>query len=831
MSNSIMYEIEMNSFNSGESEKNGFGEFLALGLFDGISINKFLIDKDSNETNSGLMPVIDQYYKNRIKFEKNNTLFKNQTFLIFKNYINDENKKNIENFMNSTDWNFQFITFSYINTKSNKLKFTEKFATYLELEKSKKICIFDTLDNCSFISIVKAKSYREGLDILLQLGFEQFNNYCFSLATLNSEYHECEEEHVSIKINMIVKNYNELKKLENEIKPTNKGYNLGNTDAFVTYENITVSELYKLFTNEGPFNNQKKDLLNATFSINTHITNTVKNNFNSYTPEIINNTEIKKIILEGFHKKIAEIKYSNSIGNEFIYHLYGVIDVLRQVVNYDCCEFPFLSIYPSLKILIKELNNVDFTNASGLSLDQYYIYLNVVKKVIELVTNSSYHTHHDAISNIESNQICGKIITFYNIFVYKMVKAFTSENIEFYDKHDYGFLIAPQLYKKTEIRVLNNSPKPKDRLLIVNIPINQIYNISNVLISLVHECGHFIGDNIRNREFRLIKVNEIIAYYCSEIVFYHSCKISSNDDEKEVCNFIKSYFWIVVHKLLEQLTGDRMKDYSYLSIYESEIRDNLTDYIIHHKVEMISDLKHLFEKSVFNKDTNPSYEPADPEQYLKLVDLIGKFTDFISTNYDILFRDSNDSLKVITFTVFTILRECFADLFAIVILNLNYSEYLEAFFNSNYGVEETIYKKQFYTRAALVCHVMGWSEKNIDEKFVKIKEYAKQIDEQIYYISTGGMENSKRRHYIVKPFHMQYVWEATVEYLKECNESLNKTIKNEKKDLLKNAQSIYDKINCLFRGDIEEQNYNIDEVMDLINYYIYSFETEIETWR
>lgn len=818
MSNSLMYEVEMNSFNSDHRCDNDFGDNLALGLFDGISIKKFIIEEDYKKT--GLMPIINQYYQNRFVFEGKNSALINQTFLIYKNYQDEESKNTIETFINNEKWNFQFITFVYVNNQSDELSFSQRYNEYLSLEDSNKICIFDTLDNCSFISIIKTENYQEGLDLLLKLGFSISNNYCYSLVSLNKKYVNCEEEKINIKINMTIRNYQNFfelgKKIDNEFLPTSKGYNLGNTDAFVVYENITVDRLYRLFCENGLFNNKSKLLLEATFSISTHITKRLSKEFNEFSPISINDLRWEKNKIDGFYEKMNNIKNSNSIGNEFLYHLYSLIGVLKKVINYNYNNLPFLSIYPSLEVFINELEKIKFDSVLALSLDAYYKYLNVAKSVVELVINSSYHTHHDAISNIENNEISGKIITFYNLFTYNLVQAFVLNGG---DEYKYGFLVAPQLLKKTEVNVLNNSNEPKNRLLIVHIPINQIYNICNVLISLVHECGHFIGDKTRAREYRLTKINEIIVSCCSEVVFNNPTPFKNIEGGK-IYMYIKYYFESKIAKDLQTILEGTASDAKYLAIYNNSVRDKLLIRLSSQKDIYIKELRDLYAQTISNKNHNSNYDSNNAEQYLELMENVDAFEKHLSSNYDLLISDSDFTLNVITYTVFTMLRECFADLFAIVICDLDFNEYLHAFIYSNYGIEKEKYSKQICTRAALVYTVVGW---NLEEVEVEddYEHLSKIIDKHKRALSGERVDNTDL--FIVRPFHIQIVWDNVIDYLKECHKELVKVIGNDQKGILKDIKEMYGQLATLLNDGDSSCYYNIDEVMNLINNQIYKF--------
>ena len=166
------------------------------------------------------------------------------------------------------------------------------------------------------------------------------------------------------------------------------------------------------------------------------------------------------------------------------------------MVHLKYCDYAYLSIFPSLNILKDNFGFLINNNVSKYELRNLYSYIRNAEKLIDLVSNSSYHTAHDTILKYEHNEICGKIVTFYNVYLNKLVKEI-STNCN--NEYRYSFLVVPQLCTHIVVKVINDENlknngtlNPGDRVLLVKIPVNDIYNIPDVLISLTHESGHFI---------------------------------------------------------------------------------------------------------------------------------------------------------------------------------------------------------------------------------------------------------------------------------------------------------------------------------------------------
>ena len=46
--------------------------------------------------------------------------------------------------------------------------------------------------------------------------------------------------------------------------------------------------------------------------------------------------------------------------------------------------------------------------------------------------------------------------------------------------------------------MLEDNIPVSNRLVIIDLPIENVFNLNNVVFQLVHEMGHFVGNNILN---------------------------------------------------------------------------------------------------------------------------------------------------------------------------------------------------------------------------------------------------------------------------------------------------------------------------------------------
>ena len=61
--------------------------------------------------------------------------------------------------------------------------------------------------------------------------------------------------------------------------------------------------------------------------------------------------------------------------------------------------------------------------------------------------------------------------------------------------------------------MLEDNIPVSNRLVIIDLPIENVFNLNNVVFQLVHEMGHFVGNNIRRRKDRVDAIKEFTIEY------------------------------------------------------------------------------------------------------------------------------------------------------------------------------------------------------------------------------------------------------------------------------------------------------------------------------
>lgn len=811
--NSI-YILKMNEIYN-KSSTDFVDDSLSLGWCDSISIKKEEINLGNKE---GLESVIDYFYKEKNTSKKENDITNNQMFFLFKD-------ENVDTFFNNNNWNFQFVTFVYVKDKTPpKNTFNKKYSDYLKYE-NENLKIFDTLDNASFIAITRSLKYKEGLQNVLNLSFGISDNYCFTSVCLNNKYHEVNQvERLNLKINFSINDYSNFYRKEKLLFPQNfrhtNGYHLGNKDGYYSYSKVTVENIYDIY------NDLKENIASISeFSISINSSITIDEEFLELkervnTVSTIDNTNERKRALQQIKNSLSDIKDNLIYVLELKYNLLYLISNLNKMVHLKYCDYAYLSIFPSLNILKDNFGFLINNNVSKYELRNLYSYIRNAEKLIDLVSNSSYHTAHDTILKYEHNEICGKIVTFYNVYLNKLVKEI-STNCN--NEYRYSFLVVPQLCTHIVVKVINDENlknngtlNPGDRVLLVKIPVNDIYNIPDVLISLTHESGHFIGNEMRCRKSRFKYLNIILANIVLNSFFKGIINEQMNSEQ------IKGIH--IIQELLYETTLSKCEFYEkkfenenkgnndllyYLANYDKYILKNIIKDINEEKNGILSKLGSYYEDIILANNNS--------QLVLNSIELIKDFKNKINLNSYYFINRTKKSLYFDMHSVLKIMRECYADLFAIKLLGIDCDNYLKELYNNHYKIGKIDINKSFYLRAALICEVLEWDTVKNQKNYNIITD----INDIRGHLNNIKCINEKSNVEILRPFNLGGVWLNTVNYLKECRD----LFEQESNNSMKNCYNLFKELN--------EVNFNenyLSHIMNIINREIDDFREHEESF-
>lgn len=84
------------------------------------------------------------------------------------------------------------------------------------------------------------------------------------------------------------------------------------------------------------------------------------------------------------------------------------------------------------------------------------------------------------------------------------------------EKHKYKFLLYPWAEKQTKSKVVFSKSEPGDRVILIKIPEQLLFNPRVLMVILGHEVGHYVGGYIRNRDQRYYSMVKIAIHAAAQ---------------------------------------------------------------------------------------------------------------------------------------------------------------------------------------------------------------------------------------------------------------------------------------------------------------------------
>lgn len=616
---------------------------------------------------------IDRIYED-ILYNNHGDLIQN--FYLIKE--DDSDEKDFWNNMKSS--NFACLYFININN----------IDTYHKIPKLDNLMIYETVDNYNFVIAVYGDTIEHIQNDILELfntmkcdeifisdTYKLFFSY---ISKINSDYDYSLNVKMSAEISVSVKNgsWKLLKNIKDMI--LNNGANIrnasislyelsGSSDFNIFLHDITVYQFFSLFKNEGVFSFLEG--YNYFFTCNTKIVMSNKNNQYEYKKNI------------NFYDSIS---FEPNEKNTTFYDLQEsrIYQYMNNTIKYNIPDYGFLSLYFGLLKFMEKVNDIQNKNDP-----HFRVYINYFMEYAREIMNMNqssqigYYTKQEyACKEIYAPT---KLITFYTAFVYFLNNAIIlSENDFINKKPSFIFCLEPSIADNVYTSILFSNDKLfDDRLLIVNIPMDYIYNYKIMLFSLCHEAIHYCGEYTRCRKERA----QFIVHACMCDLIELILKNIKCDSEIRVS---------VEEKIIELF-----KDY----FMETKTKFNNCYYLTDLKELILKSINYVLKtiilssKSIIGDNINYS------DRVIKFLNLsIGIKNNCI----DLLINDIPYHLVK---SISELFSETYADFYAIHLFELSFENYLDIL-KKTYGAEEMIDIKSDYVTLRILSNYFALLENN-----------------------------------------------------------------------------------------------------------------------
>lgn len=514
--------------------------------------------------------------------------------------------------------------------------------------------------------------------------------------------------------------------------------------------------------------------------------------------------------------------------------LYEILNSLQKFENTEFQEYIFFSLFSPLEMLIKLIGKSE----DRIIYDEVYRFLQGINLVAQNSIKADRHFTQNIDLNAKIYDTPVKLNAFYNAFAYR-IKLLLNGEKEGDCIHRYEMLVCPGSLCYMKVYELFLHISDNERLLMVEMPEWQVFDLKGMMIKLGHEIAHYVGRGLRNREKR---------YDCAIELLARSIRLYlENDAEitKEIVTADSRKIFDEVEDFLGDLIKEQLKQYQteeglkeQFQNWKEEDYKEFADYKYHTGimimtfkcaiVEVLSkEQSKIFSRLLYSqrKENERGFldkgsidlEELDRKQN-RLMNVLDKGVHSFMDN-SVITGNLNSSLCLENALGinFYLLKECFADLIAILLLEVSIEDYLYAIIQDSGEKEvEVLIKTETAARITLVAIAMifdatgqmrqGEERWNAD-KLTSLARQENEIGELAKVIGNFYNEyihNDEAIHRYSDKFNssctnVTYDYKTLqliLEYLWQCRETFASEIDEEK----------HQELNCIYCGIVQEEN-------------------------
>ena len=844
-------------------------QYLAFGYFDGVNVGDNLFE--DGEWNFEKMWQHSEKEKDILDGS-----YTEQTVFGFR--TEEEEDESDEKFWNSVGHNqYPFLFFVLLQVEFHEENLSELCKERNRLERDLSVnegviaVSYLTLDSSDLLLVLACKEYSmgaglidsfhtgKGSSVLCDNGWNLCYSYTVSAikkSFLNDtdKVDTLKEMLDSVYIHVIEKHPGSIERVYQDIvdqcpKEIEKKAVLGCNDDLIIIKEVPWNFFLKLYQdNVGVLNHScsiyQKNIIGVTTIIggkeDKRVIKEGKSNSNCYTMS----GELRR------ECRLLRLDHDSSRGRVVRKELLSVLNSLEKYEKAPFHDYIFLSALQPMKMLIEMVKEADKEENA----DKYGFFYDFLTS-FNMYTQNSVRSDRQFTEvpdfNIRIYDIPAKMNALYNAVIYdlkSLLNGFGGNE----KRHEYEFLTCPGVANDMQVREVYPELIEDKRLFLVDMPEKQVYSPKLMFIMLTHEISHFVGRKIRRRDFRykcmVRMVSDIItAYFYQKLVRYigdqnHFDKITQTDDGISYWQVLRDQVAKQMECYMEWESKDEFMDVRYkkesldeearewwrkrLELY-GDHSDMLISLMVDHlcRVCQEQDLYSyvLMREYLYQLQQNGRRETARIEKE-KLKTSFEKWSWEFCEVSD--WNPCDWGARSIMNNLMYLLKECFADLGAVMILKLSVKEYLEAILFSardqGMTVDILIRQRADMVRGALVCLCMvndedscpqKWTFDEVFDMIEKEGDTAKLatalwremcIYQEDYYKEPWEMEIEKNILY------SGCVLESALCYLVECR-------KNYESHLTENMQQIRKRILNMF--DIFSEK-SVEHVIAAIREYI-----------
>lgn len=198
----------------------------------------------------------------------------------------------------------------------------------------------------------------------------------------------------------------------------------------------------------------------------------------------------------------------------FCHAIWQLMQSLKALEVAPAKRYDFYSIYQPLSLMIKILEE-KMQKDSGSDISENAEIYDFVHK-ISMTLHGTLRTDIQFFQIRDFNAIVhyapAKLRAFYSLWALKLSDYYNEFCPE---KNTYSFIFSPGMFRETSVKQLFTNYDEDKRLMLITVPERHLYSPRWLAIILTHEVSHFVGYTVRNREKR----HEIWLEACARVLY------------------------------------------------------------------------------------------------------------------------------------------------------------------------------------------------------------------------------------------------------------------------------------------------------------------------
>lgn len=519
-------------------------------------------------------------------------------------------------------------------------------------------------------------------------------------------------------------------------------------------------------------------------------------------------SQCKKQLKELSTRMTACIKNKDKKMLAYYQGLAQVINTLAQYENKNISKDLFFIFFPIIQLFLTQLNEglakIENASKTGASITDIYRMKCCIEDTFSQFLNSLelliYHMGHSCpnILNAEGRNGLPYDIPIRFCLLYIAYLGTVTEILNDNDAYNYEYCLSPITYSRPMTTYFDFNLEPTNRLINVQISRHAMFMPRALLEILAHEVCHYVGEQTRLRIMRAGIYSDITGVLLTETILPNNIlnELLNVDEASKFRSLLENGWILKKEKLVCFFQDELRKKLNERKPRNLESIDSFNKFK-YHFARLSEDIKNICDTIVFDQENlldqliceiSPEQlaalkKEADPEELLQVLTRMHKT---INTNKWRILGDKT-FLKTLT-DVRDVMKEVYADLGAILLLDLEPEDYLEAYvISESYMPSEDTITNQLLNRISLVVMVM--CENNI---------------------WTEGWAKHAKKELEKNPF-LQTLIDKVEDYI-SCKKKYDKSTDK------KNQDVIYESQNTVYSDESWDENTDIFKVVQVIDY-------------